>query len=172
MLVEIMSVEGFWAAVDRSETIDEEHVVTASVALFVGFVFWADIEFITSMLYSLDSIDILVLIAEIAITGLFGGFVTLLAYSTDNRSLTVGGSMQTKEKAIAAVVGTILVVGAGAELVSPWILSALELVFVQAVALTFIGGLLYVHLIVDRWRLDNELPHAFAALLLIAAPYL
>ncbi|MFC6939734.1 hypothetical protein ACFQE8_07105 [Salinirubellus sp. GCM10025818] len=159
------------ALTERVEFLDEEHLYTAIPAVVIAVVFYFDFHTLTNLLYSLDGGGLEKLLT-LSLKGVVGSIVTHYIYTAGPTAFITGGKMRTKEGAFKIVLLSSVAIALSVGFAVPGIISQFEYVVLQSVALILVGGFLYVHLLVENWRLKNESPHIAAGILILIAPYL
>jgi hypothetical protein len=157
---------------ENSDYMDVEHLYTVMPAVVIAAGFALQIGPLVELAATLDTIDELRKSATAALKGILGGAIGLFLYSTEDSLFFSNGEARTKEQALLVVLGTIVGVGVAVDWVAPAIIDELSYDVLQVSALLLIGGMYYLHHLVAEWRLENELPHLCAGLLIFVAPYL
>lgn len=164
-------IDQVFSYAERSDHIDTEHVLPLSIGVAVAVVFYLDIDIIKSLFRSIDNTMILT-VFDSAFQGVIAGIVTTFLYTTGERSFRVGDRMKSKEKSLSIVFTVMLGLGYLVSQAAPAFTASLEYASLQLAGLVFALGLLFVHLLIDTWRLTNEWPHLLAAGLVFIAPYI
>ena len=159
-------------AIQRSNYLDIDHLWSLVPALLIAFDFYLDSHVFTGALTSIVNQSGLIGIFNLSLQGLVASIVTLSIYSIGNKSFKVGNQMQSKEKALAVVIFVMLTVGSAVEVLVPRVVALLSYPGIQTAGLVISIGFVYLHLLVEDWKLENEVPHLLAAALLVLGPQL
>lgn len=164
-------IDSVYNYAERSEVIDPEHVIPLAAAAVVAGSFLLDIRVATDALRGLDN-TVLEEIVVRSLQGTIASILPILIYTADKDSFRVLDSLKTKEHAMGIVLLVMLAISYGNGFLSSLLLGGFSYTVVQGGGLLFLLLLGLVHLMISRWRLDNELPHIAAGLLLMTAPHL
>lgn len=164
-------IKSIYEYAEQSDYIDTEHVLPLGVGIFVAAAFFLEITPVTSLFERLDGSWVSQLI-EAAFKGVIGGLITTFAYTAGDTSFKVGNDMVTKERAMLVVLAVTVGVGFGVEFLAPNIIDSLAFQTLQLAGLVFLFALIFVHLLVRTWRLENEWPHVLAGGLVVLPPML
>lgn len=157
---------------EDSDHLDVEHLYTVvpAVIICIGFLF--QISPLIDLVATLDSVHEVRTTALMALNGLLGGVIGLFLYTTEDTLFISNGEARTKEEAFGIILGSIIGIGIAVDWVAPVIVDALAYDVLQIAAILLIGGMWYLHRLVEKWNLWNELPHLSAGLILLIAPHL
>jgi hypothetical protein len=164
-------IEGIYNYAEKSEYIDTEHVIPLGLGIVVASVFYFDIRLIIEVISYLNN-NAPMYVLESVFKGIVGGLITTLAYTVEETSFKIQDAMQTKEKAMGFILVLTLLVGFGVNFIAPEIIQELQVPSLQLLGFIFVLALIFVHLLVDNWRLKNEWPHLLGGGLVIIAPLL
>lgn len=157
---------------ENSDHLDVEHLYTLVPAIVVAIVFALQIAPLVDFVATLDRIYEIRTVALIALKGILGGSIGLFLYTAEDTLFLSNGEARTKEEAFIIVISSIIGIGIGVQWIAPWIANQLAYEALQISAIILLGGMWYLHRLVDGWNLQNEAPHLFAGFLLIIAPYI
>jgi len=155
----------------NSDHLDVEHLYTVVPAVFVAIAFVFQIRPLINLVAIFDSIYQVQVVSLMALKGILGGSIGLYLYTTEDTLFLLNNEAKTKEQAFLIVLISIISIGITVDWVAPAIVDALVYDALQIVAIILVGGMWYLHRLVEGWKLANELPHLLAGFLLFAAPY-
>lgn len=148
-----------------------------SIILSVGL--HADFQLITNIWLSIDNITVTnrMTLSELLIESVNGVVVGILGYylydSNQRYYKFVDGKFDSKETALIVKVGLMTIIGVVLSRFIPSLVSQ-NTVYptLQTLGIVILLGYLSLHLEIDNWKLENELPVLIGSLLLIITPIL
>lgn len=156
---------------EQSDYIDVEHVWPLGIGLTAVFISLVNVQPLNQLLASLDGFTQLRELLLMALKGVGAGMLTHFAYSTSNVSFRSRKTLQSKERALAIILGVGVGAGLLIDVVIPWLVEPFSFIVVQTTGLLLVLGMWYLHLLIGNWKLSNEWPHVLSGVLIAFGPY-